>query len=443
MASEFMALLDQRGRLKEEGDGIIAGARAAGRGMTEEELTRLDEIEAGMTSLSASIDREQRWREQTRNMPAMPADPEPGTASLPASPIPSAAEFKGPRLFASLGDQLQAIWRASQPGVQGDRRLLDINAAAQGAGENVGADGGFVVQQDFVNAIERRLYVVGEVLSRVRRLPISSNSNGISLPAIDETSRVTGSRYGGVTGYWVDEGTAATASRPKLRKMELKLKKVMALGYATDELLADAPAMSALFEDAFGEELIFLCEDAIFNGGGQGSPLGILNAVALVTQAAEGGQTATTVVTNNIVKMRARLRGANRRNSVWYINQDVEPQLHTMSMVVSSGGVPTYLPMNGLSAEPYDTLYGRPVIPVEYCPTLGQVGDVLYCDPTQYLVIDKGGVQQASSMHVAFSTDEQAFRATYRIDGQPIWSAALTPFKGTNTQSAFVAIAAR
>jgi len=34
-----------------------------------------------------------------------------------------------------------------------------------------------------------------------------------------------------------------------------------------------------------------------------------------------------------------------------------------------------------------------------------------------------------------------AFRVTWRVDGKPAWVSALTPFKGSNTQSPFVAIA--
>jgi hypothetical protein len=47
------------------------------------------------------------------------------------------------------------------------------------------------------------------------------------------------------------------------------------------------------------------------------------------------------------------------------------------------------------------------------------------------------------SVHVAFLTDESIFRFIYRVDGQPIWNAALTPFKGSNTLSPFVVLAAR
>ena len=52
----------------------------------------------------------------------------------------------------------------------------------------------------------------------------------------------------------------------------------------------------------------------------------------------------------------------------------------------------------------------------------------------------KGGVRAASSMHVAFTTDEMAYRFTYRFDGSPLWHSALTPFKGSATQSPFVAL---
>jgi HK97 family phage major capsid protein len=86
---------------------------------------------------------------------------------------------------------------------------------------------------------------------------------------------------------------------------------------------------------------------------------------------------------------------------------------------------------------------GRPVIPVEYCATLGTAGDIVLVDLEQYLMIDKGKVEGASSIHVRFLYDEMTFRFVYRVDGQPIWHAALTPFKGTNTLSPFIALETR
>jgi HK97 family phage major capsid protein len=112
-------------------------------------------------------------------------------------------------------------------------------------------------------------------------------------------------------------------------------------------------------------------------------------------------------------------------------------------MAVGTGGAPVFMPPGGLSGAPYGTLMGRPVIPVEYCATVGTEGDIILADLSQYLMIDKGGINAASSMHVRFIYDEMAYRFIYRVDGQPIWNSALTPKNGSNTLSPFVTLATR
>src|SRR3990167_645148 len=100
--------------------------------------------------------------------------------------------------------------------------------------------------------------------------------------------------------------------------------------------------------------------------------------------------------------MRARLWARSRPNAVWLINQTTEVQLHQMTLAVGTGGVPVYMPANGLADDGFDRLYGRPVIPVEQCPTLGTVGDIVLADLGQYLLIDKGGLDAQESIHVRF-----------------------------------------
>jgi HK97 family phage major capsid protein len=186
-----------------------------------------------------------------------------------------------------------------------------------------------------------------------------------------------------------------------------------------------------------------MTEDAIFRGDGAGKPLGFLNSPAKVSVAKESGQASKTIVYENVVKMWSRMWARSRANAVWFINQDVEPQLYTMSQVIGTAGVPVYLPANGISGQPYGTLFGRPVIAVEYADTVGNEGDISFVDLSQFVLADKGGVQAASSMHVNFLQDEMVFRITYRVDGQPIWHSALTPYKGANTLSPFITLAAR
>lgn len=359
----------------------------------------------------------------------------------PVSPSAAEPDQAKDKAFKNFGEQLVSVARAAvSRGQEFDNRLV---RAPTGAGEVGPETGGFLVQTDFSSAIFARAYELGQVLSRTQKMTISSNANGIKIPAIDETSRATGSRWGGVQSYWVGEGDTVSATKPKFRLVELDLKKLMSTMYVTDELLADQSVLSSLANQAFAEEVTFMTEDAVFRGTGAGIPLGILNAPAKVAVAKETGQAARTIVYENVLNMWSRMWAKSRANAVWFINQDIEPQLYSLSQVIGTAGVPVYLPPNGISGNPYGMLFGRPVIPVEYCETLGTEGDIVLADMSQYVLADKGGVQAASSMHVAFLSDQMVFRITYRVDGAPIWHAPLTPFKGSATKSPFITLATR
>lgn len=318
-----------------------------------------------------------------------------------------------------------------------------FNAVATGMGVGVGADGGFMVPPEFATKIFARMYAPDSVFARTEIYNI--NGNSIKLPRVNETSRATGSRAGGVRAYWTDEGETVTASKPSLGQLGLSLHKLMAIGRATQELLDDSPvAIDAFYTKHFGDEINFLVSDSLFNGTGAGMPLGALNADCTVSVSKETGQSGATVNATNILKMWSRLYAGCRQNAVWFINQDVEPQLYTMQIGTGVANQVVYMPPGGLSQAPYATLMGRPVMPVEYCSTLGTVGDIALIDFSQWVsAVKAGGPTSAVSMHLYFATDENAFRTTYRLDSQPWWNSPLTPYKGSNTQSCAITLATR
>ncbi len=165
--------------------------------------------------------------------------------------------------------------------------------APTGAGEVDPTGGGFLVQVDFAASIFMLAHDMGEILSRVNKMPISANANGIKIPGVDETSRATGSRWGGVASNWVGEGTAVTPSKPKFRTIEFDLKKLMSVMYTTDELLQDSTALTSIAAQAFSEEVMFMTEDAIFEGTGAGMPFGyheIARALITVPKADRAGR---------------------------------------------------------------------------------------------------------------------------------------------------------
>ena len=338
--------------------------------------------------------------------------------------------------FGSLGDQLMAVYRSASPGGKLDNRLS--TRSASGLNESNPSDGGFLVQKDFVKTLLKRTYETGILASKVKKIPLSSNSNGLKINSIDEDSRANGSRWGGVQTYWQNEADQIANSKPKFKQIDLSLNKLTGLCYATDELLADTSALESIIKEAFAEEFGFKIDDSILNGTGSGQPLGILKSSALVTVSKESGQTEKIKV-ENLIKMWNRLWSRSRANSVWYINQELEPYLYTLKI----GDKPVYIPAGGLSEKPYGTLFGRPVIPLEQCSAAGDLGDIILADVGQYLMIDKGGIKQASSIHVRFLYDENVFRFIYRVDGQPIWTKALTPYKGSSTVSPYISLQKR
>jgi HK97 family phage major capsid protein len=424
-------------RLMDKVAGIKLTAVNENRDLSESEIALQNEILDGVDELRKLISVEERAQKTNDELAA------PVSAPL-SKPRPSEAKMEERKdRFSSIGEQFMAVMRAGCPGGTVDPRLRNTRAIS-GLGETVPSDGGFLVQQDFSNELLQQVFQTGILASKCRRITISGNANSIKINGVDETSRAS-TRSGGILGYWEEEAAEKTASKPKFRKIELSLKKLIGLCYATDELLQDASALEGVIRQGFVSEFGFLLDDAIINGTGAGQPLGILNAGCLVSVSKETGQKAATVVAENVIKMYSRIFAQSRPNAVWLINQNIEPQLMTMSLSVGTGGIPIYMPAGGLSGQPYGTLFGRPVIAIEQAATLGTVGDILFADMGGYLIAEKGGIQSDMSIHVRFTYDESCFRFVLRVDGQPVRASALTPYKGTVTasQSHFIALESR
>lgn len=403
--------------------------------MTDAENTEYLDILAKQTKLLADIKTAETEVAVDASMIAPPVPP----AVVGGSPVADSAKY-------SLGEYMQDIFKAST-GRERTARFENLQkkfkAAATGLNEAVPSDGGFLVGQDMMTTLLEKTYENAQLASRCSRATISTNSNGVTINGISESSRANGSRFGGILGYWENEADSITPTKPKFYPVNLKLSKVTAAYYATDEVLQDAPFMQSKVNELVGQELSFKVDDALVRGTGAGQPLGFLNATALVSVDKETGQSADTIKWDNVKKMYARMPAFHRRNAVWVINDECLPELMGMSMPVGTGGVPVWLPANPAINQPYDTLLGKPVLYAEQASALGDVGDISFVDFSQIQLIDKGGIQGASSIHVAFLASEQVFRFVYRVDAQPLWKSALTQYKGAATQSPYIALAAR
>ncbi|HYD58962.1 MAG TPA: phage major capsid protein [Noviherbaspirillum sp.] len=466
MSAKLRALqakkVEQVAAARKFNDEVDAKAQAENRAWTDEEQAKYAAMRDGIAATSAAIEREQALIAEEAGLNAT-SQMAGGAAGQNAPPVASSVTLPNGRIsvehnadhdpnrgFRSLGDFARSVRSAGfgvRTGAGMDPRLVPLvgaggpimtpNAAAPSTygGEANGADGGFLIPPGFSSNLWSLSLEEQALLPLTDRLPIEGNS--MSLPK-DETTP-WGSN--GIRAYWQSEAAAGTPTKPVLGRMELKLKKLMALVPMSDELMADATALGAYLTPNMSRSIRWKTDEAILFGVGAGVPLGALIGGGVVTQDKESGQAAATFNITNASKMVARLLPGAYGSAVWLINNDVLPQLFTMTL----GNQPVYIPASeGAKQNPYGFLLGRPVIVTQHAKSIGTQGDVSLVDLRGYQSIEgSGGIQTAASMHLYFDADAVAFRATFRVDGQPKSSAAVTPANGSNTLSHFVQLQTR
>ncbi len=339
--------------------------------------------------------------------------------------------------FRTMGEQLQALARAEIAGTT-DSRLV---RAPIGANEGAPSAGGFLVQSNLADNALGMAYedaIIAPLCTRPEyQVAWGTMAGGVNLPGIDETSRADGSRYGGVVAYWAAEADQVSGSRPRFKSIGFVGRKLIGVCTVTNELLADAALLDFYINRAFAAEFGFKLDAAVLRGTGGGVPLGLLNSTALIPVAKEVGQSAATVVAENVTNMWKRLPIPSRRRASWLVHEDVEALLPALNY--PTPGV--YQPA-GADGFEFPRLMGAPVLAVEQASPLGTVGDIVLADLSHYLIID-GGIAPALSVHFGFDNDEATFRFVLHLDGKPEFTSPVSPYSGSTSRSPFVALANR
>src|SRR5690606_34274109 len=128
-------------------------------------------------------------------------------------------------------------------------------------------------------------------------------------------------------------------------------------------------------------------------------------------------------------------------NAIWLANHDTLPQLMLMNQAIGTGGAVVWQP-SAREGEP-ELLLGRPIVFTEFTKTIGDAGDIVLGNWSQYLEGTLTPMQQAESMHVRFENHERTFKFWVENDGRCWWRSPLTPKNSAATLSPFVTLAAR
>lgn len=440
----YKALVQERADLVREAGEIVARAERENRGLSDEEKARDDAITARIEAIAPDIAREEARREREAAVVAsgqgvvgeyitgiqdrVTADPNGGFANL--------ADFALSVRRATLGGAIDVRLLAARHAVLDERRRL--GAAPTNYHQETGSDDGYMVPPAMRDAIWTLVadgaYDDGPNLLEMTA-PEPTSGNAVSF--LKDQSTPWGAT--GIQAYWRSEGAQMTPSRLDTDYELNRLFELYAFVTATEELLADAPRLNNRLTVGAAAAIRWKANESIMFGTGAGQPLGWMVGAAKVQVSKEGGQAAATVVKENIVKMFARV--INPGNAVWFINQDIIPQLYLLTLGDNSVWFP---PSVGFAQAPGGFLLGRPVLISEHCATLGTAGDLQFVNPRGYYSVKRqDGPEFAESIHLYFDYNVRAFRWVFRLGGQPYLSTPISPGKGSATRSHFVHLETR
>ena len=315
-------------------------------------------------------------------------------------------------------------------------------SAAAGSDEQGGyADryGGFSVPSSILPGMLQVGAEPDPTAGRTQMVPMETPS--VEIVARTDKSHAT-SVSGGFTATRKPEAVAASSTRMEMEKVTLKATSLFGLAYATEEILVDsALSFVAIIASGFESQFAFHMLNEKLNGLGGNEYLGALNSPALVSVAKESGQAADTLQAENVIKMRSRCWGYG--NAIWVANHDTYVQLIQAAIVKATNAGLILVYAQSLVEDRPDLLLGRPIFYSEHAEKLGDKGDIILVNWSQFLEGLYQPLQSAESVHVRFVNHERTFKFWLRNAGAPWWRSALTPHKGANTLSPLVTLDAR
>jgi HK97 family phage major capsid protein len=290
-------------------------------------------------------------------------------------------------------------------------------------------------------------------------------------PAVNETSRASGSRWGGIQAKWgLPETVLPPDTSPSLTRVNFDLKRLLIfVGPVSRDLWFDQDLLGEWLNYTAIAEMRAAIELAMIQGAsgeGAAGPIGVVGHPATIVVAKDGGQSAGTITSNNIDGVWASIYAGSKERAVWHCN---DATLQKIDQLAVSGQFPEalYIPA-GLAGNERPLLKGRPLIVSEFCPNIGSPGDLIAVDWSDYFMayyrpnpmesplrltfgptptdpnhrgilgLPEGAVEARMSDEFYFTTDSLAFAWKMRADGKPIWTSSITAYSGNKVSFAAV-----
>lgn len=347
--------------------------------------------------------------------------------------------------FKTFGELLTSIYKFRKGGEADNRlRYIDkhgtITPVEKALSAGTDSAGGFLIPEIF-QAELLQLALERSLVEPNGAMVVPMTSDTLLYPRVNDTTHAS-SVFGGIVAYWTAEAATMTPSQPAFGQVKLTANELTGYTQASNVLMDDsAISLEPFLKRAFAEAWAWYRDLAFIRGTGSGQPLGILNAGALVSVTR---QDTDEVFIQDIINMYTQMLPASRDRAVWFLNHEVLGQIMRMvSANITPAATKERLVFIDNIVDPIkQTIFGRPYFVTEKMSAKGDAGDIGFFDLSYYLIGNRQPLTIDVSEHVAFTSNQIAWRFVTRVDGQPWLASPITPYKGTATLSPFVTLSA-
>jgi HK97 family phage major capsid protein len=376
------SLTEAQKRDLHEARGYLERAETEKRELSVEERTAWD-------ALNAEMDARQDHINQVRA-----AEQRDAAVAQSMSFAPEVRTEAAPREERSDSDILRAMARGEIRSWTFERRALDTKTSTKGPE---------TVPQDFLAVVQAKLLTTGPMLDgSVVNLLNTNGGNDIKIPV--EQTRPAGTA--------VAEGATFAVSDPTFANITLRARKIGTLVLASRELIEDTGVDLQSFLGAqIGIALGTAANSVLTNGTGTLEANGIVNAAGsgVSGTAASGAFTGDDLIAlaHSVDSLYAAQPGAGFMMA-----------RQTMGAIRALKGQEGYLFQPYASEGMVGTVLGFPVRENPYVPAIGSAArSVIFGDLGAYITRVVGGIEIVRSDEAYFLSDQIAWRATIRLDG--------------------------
>jgi HK97 family phage major capsid protein len=383
--SYLHSLQEAQKRDLHEARGYLERAETEKRELSVEERTAWDALNAAMDSRQDHIN-EVRSAEQRD-----------AAVAQSMSFAPEVRAEAAPREERSDNDILRAMARGEIRSHTFERRALDTNTATKGPE---------TVPQDFLSVVQAKLLTTGPMLDgSVVNLLNTASGNDIKVP-VEQTRPL---------GTAVAEGATFGVSDPTFANITLRSHKVGTLVVASRELVEDSGIDLQSFLGAqIGVALGTAVNNLLTNGTGTVEPNGILTAAGTTPAVTGGTGVSGAFTSDNLISLMHSCDSlyASQPGSGFLMSRG------SMGAVRALKGAEGYLFQTYATEGRVSQLLGYPVFENPFMPAIANnASSVIFGDIGAYITRIVGGIEIVRSDEAFFLSDQIAWRASIRVDG--------------------------